>query len=148
MRQRRPIKGDYKPWHTNQIKKLCYQREFLKKQGVKFRSAAYDAAYKRHKNYSNNIRTTLKRSLVRNVKNSHNSWQAINSLPNKRSKTTEIPELQIENRSVKGDEIIASCFNDYFFTIGSTLSNVTGIDSDSLRFGSYHLLRIHFTFKL
>ena len=70
-----------------------------------------------------------------NAKNSYDSWQAINSLLNKRSKTTEIPELQIENRSVKGDENIASCFNDYFSTVGSKLaSNVTGIDSDPLRF--------------
>jgi hypothetical protein len=52
-----------------------------------------------------------------NAKNSYDSWQAINSLLNKRSKTTEIPELQIENQSVKGDENIASCFNDYFSTI-------------------------------
>jgi hypothetical protein len=56
-------------------------------------------------------------------------------LLNEISKTTEIAELQIENRSVKGDENIASCFNDYFSTIGSKLiSNVTGIDSDPLRF--------------
>ena len=50
MRQRR-VKSDYKPWLTDQIKKLCYQIDFLKKQAVKFRSAAYDSAYKRHKNY-------------------------------------------------------------------------------------------------
>ena len=50
MRQRR-VKSDYKPWLTDQIKKLCYQRDFLKKQAAKFRSATYDSAYKRHKNY-------------------------------------------------------------------------------------------------
>jgi hypothetical protein len=60
MRQR-GAKRDYKPWLTNQIKKLSYQRDFLKKQTVKFRSAAYDAAYKRHKPLR---KTTLKRSLV------------------------------------------------------------------------------------
>ena len=36
------------------FKKLCCQRDFLKKQAVKFRSAAYDTAYKRHKNYVKN----------------------------------------------------------------------------------------------
>ncbi|CAB3979722.1 Hypothetical predicted protein [Paramuricea clavata] len=138
MRQRR-VKSDYKPWLTNQIKKLSYQRDFLKKQAVKFRSAAYDAAYKRHKNYVNKLIKTTKEDYFKtklgNAKNSYDSWQAINSLLNKRSKTTEIPELQIENRSVKGNENIASCFNDYFSTIGSKLaSNVTGIDSDPLRF--------------
>ena len=130
MRQR-GAKSDYKPWLTNQIKKLSYQRDFLKKQTVKFRSAAYDAAYKRHKT----TKEDYFKAKLGNAKNCYDSWQAITSLPNEISKTTEIAELQIENRSVKGDENIASCFNDYFSTIGSKLiSNVTGIDSDPLRF--------------
>ena len=44
MRQR-GVESDYRPWLTDQIKKLCYQRDFLKKQAVKFKSAAYDGAY-------------------------------------------------------------------------------------------------------
>ena len=50
-RQRR-VKSDYKPWLTEHIKKQCYHRDFLnKKQAVKLKSAYYDTAYKRHKNY-------------------------------------------------------------------------------------------------
>ena len=59
MRQRR-VKSDYKPWLTDQIKKLCHQRDFLKKQAVKFRSAAYDSSYKRHKNYVSRFIKTAK----------------------------------------------------------------------------------------
>ena len=51
-RQRR-VKSDYKPWLTEHIKKQCYHRDFLKKQAVKLKSAYYDTAYKRHKNYVN-----------------------------------------------------------------------------------------------
>ena len=53
---------------------------------------------------------------------------------NKKSKSTEISELINENQTVKGDENIASCFNDYFATIGSRLtSNSTVVDADPLR---------------
>ena len=83
MRQRR-VKSDYKPWLTDQIKKLCYQlRDFLKKQAVKFRSAAYDSAYKRHKNYVSRFIKTAKEDYFKmqlgNVKNRYDSWQAINN---------------------------------------------------------------------
>ena len=54
-----------------------------------------------------------------NAKNSYDTWQAINSLLNKKSKSIQISELNVENRSVKGDENIASSFNDYFSTIGA-----------------------------
>ena len=54
MRQRR-VKSDYTPWLTDKIKTFCYQRDSLKKQAVKFKSAAYDSAYKRHKNYVNRL---------------------------------------------------------------------------------------------
>ena len=68
MRQHR-VKSDYKPWLTDQIKILCYQRDFLKKQAVKFKSAAYDGAYKRYRNYVNKLikplrKITFKQSLV------------------------------------------------------------------------------------
>ena len=138
MRERR-VKSDYKPWLTDQIKKLCYQRDFLKKQTVKFRSAAYDSAYKRHKNYVSRFIKTAKEDYFKmqlgNAKYSNDSWQAINSLLNKKSKSIQISELNVENRSVKGDENIASSLNDYFSTIGAKpANNLTDIDTDPMRF--------------
>ena len=47
----------------------------------------------------------------------------------------QISELNVENRSVKGDENIASSFNDYVSTIGAKLANnLTDIYSDPMRF--------------
>ena len=47
----------------------------------------------------------------------------------------QISELNVGNRSVKGDENIVFSFNDYFATIGAKLANnVTDIDSDPKRF--------------
>ena len=148
MRQHR-VKSDYKPWLTDQIKKLCYQRDFLKKQAVKFRSAAYDSAYKRHKNYVSRFIKTAKEDYFKmqlgNAKNSYDSWQAINNLLNKKFKSIQISELNVENRSVKGGENIASSFNDYLSTIGAKLANnLTDIDSDPI----YALCAIRFRYIL
>ena len=109
---------------------------------VKFTSAAYDSANKRDKNYVSRFIKTAKEDYFKtqlgNAKNSYDSWQAINSLLNKKSKFTQISELNVGNRSVKGDENIASSFNDYFSTIGAKLANnLTDIDSDPMRFVPY-----------
>ncbi len=113
----------YKPWLTEHIKKQCYHRDFFKKQAVKLKSAYYDTAYKRHKNYVNSLIKSTKaeyfKTNIGNTKNSYDSWQTINSLLNKKSKTTEINQLKMDNRIITGDQNIAACFNDYFATIGS-----------------------------
>ena len=72
-----------------------------------------------------------------NTKNSYDSWQTINSLLNKKSKTTEVNQLKMDNRIITGDQNIAACLNDYFATIGSKLAeNITENGADPLRFVS------------
>ena len=139
-RQRR-VKSDYKPWLTEHIKKQCYHRDFLKKQAVKLKSAYYDTAYKRHKNYVNSLIKSTKaeyfKTKLGNTKNSYDSCQTINSLLNKKSKTTEVNQLKMDNRIITGDQNIAACFNDYFATIGSKLAeNITENGADPLGFVS------------
>ncbi len=139
-RQRR-VKSDYKPWLTEHIKKQCYHRDFLKKQAVKLKSAYYDTAYKRHKNYVNSLIESTKaeyfKTKLGNTKNSYDSWQTINSLLNKKSKNTEVNQLKMDNRIITGDQNIAACFNDYFATIGSKLAeNITENGADPLGFVS------------
>ena len=81
-------------------------------------------------------------------KNRYDSWQAINKLLNKKSKSIQISELNVGNRSVKGNENIASSFHDYFSTIGAKLANnVTDIDSDPIC-ALCHPFRIHFTCEI
>ena len=96
--RQRCVKSDYKPWLTEHIKKQCYHRDFLKKQAVKLKSAYYDTAYKRHKNYVNSLIKSTKaeyfKTKLGNTKNSYNSWQTINSLLNKKSKTTEVKSVK------------------------------------------------------
>ena len=41
-----------------------------------------------------------------------NTAVQINSLLNKKSKTTEVNQLKMDNRIITGDQNIAACFND------------------------------------
>jgi hypothetical protein len=106
--------SDYKPWFTEHIKKQCYHRDILNKQAVKLKSAYYDTAYKRHKNYVNSLIKSTKaeyfKTKLGNTKNSYDSWQTTNSLLNKKSKTTEVNQLKMDNRIITGDQNIAACF--------------------------------------
>ena len=138
IRQRR-VKSEYKPWLTNEIKQMSYHRDYLKKQSIKLRSANYDKAYKRCKNKLNNLIKETKQEYFRdklsNAKNSKESWRTINELLNKKPKTSEIKELDINGQLITDDDKIAEAFNQYFSTIGSTLSDkITDNCTDPMNF--------------
>ena len=118
---------------------MSYHRDYLKKQSIKLRSTNYDEAYKRCKNKLNSLIKETKheyfRNKLSNAENSKESWQTINELLNKRPKTTEVKELDIDGQLIIDDDKIADAFNQYFSTIGSTLSdNIIGNDIDPMRF--------------
>ncbi|CAB3999680.1 Hypothetical predicted protein [Paramuricea clavata] len=138
IRQRR-VKSEYKPWLTNEIKQMSYRRDYLKKQSIKLRSAYYDKAYKRCKNKLNNLIKETKQEYFRdklsNAKNSKESWRTINVLLNKKPKTSEVKELDINGQLITDNDKIADAFNQYFSTIGSTLSDkITGNCTDPMNF--------------
>ena len=138
IRQRR-VRTEDKPWLTNEIKHMSYHRDYLKKQPIKQRSTDCDKAYKRCKNKLNNLIKETKNEYFRNkpsnAKNSKESWQTINELLNKKPKTTEVKELDINGQLITDDDEIADAFNQYFSTIGSTLSDkIIGNGIDPMRF--------------
>ncbi|CAB4006694.1 RNA-directed DNA polymerase from transposon BS, partial [Paramuricea clavata] len=105
IRQRR-VKSEYKPWLTNEIKQMSYQTK---------------QEYFRDK--------------LSNAKNSKESWRTINELLNKKPKTSEVKELDINGQLITDDDKIADAFNQYFSTIGSTLSDkITGNCTDPMNF--------------
>ena len=50
-------------------------------------------------------------------------WKNINHLINKRTKSSNIPSLEINEQVFVEDSNIANLFNDYFADIGSSLSS-------------------------
>ena len=94
IRQRR-VKSEYKPSPTNEIKQMSYHRYYLKKISIKLRSTKYDKAYKRCKN---NLMKGTKQEYYRknaNAKLTKKVGKLLNELVNKKSKATQVKELDI-----------------------------------------------------
>ena len=83
-----------------------------------------------------------------NANNSKNSWQAINELLNKKPKSTQITQLNVDDQVTTGDTNIADCFNQYFSSIGCKLSeSIQDINIEPMAFvtpveSSFHFSRI------
>ena len=124
-RQKR-VKSEYCRWMTNAIKKQSYHRLF-KKKAISLNSDNYFQAYKQQcKNQLNKCIKKTKRayynSKLTNSNNSKDSWQTINELLNRKSKTTKINQIVINDKSIVGDEEIANKFNEYCSEIGQKTS--------------------------
>ena len=103
------------------------------------RSVYYETAYKKCKNKITNLIRTSKENYFKaklsDSKNSKESWQFINELLNKNSKTSQIREINFDGKTVTKDEEIAAGFNEYFPTIGSMLSKaIKDCDTHPLSF--------------
>ena len=151
IRQRR-VKREHKPWLTKEIKRLMYHRDYLKRQSVRFTSSTYNEAYKRCKNKLNKLIKMTKgeyfKTKLSNANNSKNSWQAINELLNKKPKSTQVTQLNVDDQVITGDRNIADCFNQYFSSIGCKLSeSIHNINIEPMAFvtpveSSFHFSRI------
>ena len=77
-----------------------------------------------------------------------NSWQAINELLNKKPKSTQVTQLNVDDQVITGDRNIADCFNQYFSSIGCKLSeSIQNINIEPMAFvtpveSSFHFSRI------
>ena len=128
-----------------------YHRDYLKMQSVRFTSSTYNEAYKRCKNKLNKLIKTTKeeyfKTKLSNANNSKNSWQAINELLNKKPKSTQVTQLNVDDQVITGDRNIADCFNQYFSSIGCKLSeSIQNINIEPMAFvtpveSSFHFSR-------
>ena len=59
----------------------------------------------------------------KNCKNSEKCWQTINKLLNKHSKSTAVNKVKVDGIDITGDANLAREFNDYFCSVGTTLSS-------------------------
>ena len=129
-----------------------YHRDYLKTQSVRFTSSTYNEAYKRCKNKLNKLIKTTKeeyfKTKLSNANNSKNSWQAINELLNKKPKSTQGTQLNVDDQVITGDINIADCFIQYFSSIGCKLSeSIQNINIEPMAFvtpveSSFHFSRI------
>ena len=122
---------------TNEIKRQCHHRDYLKKKAIRMNSPYYFQAYKQCKNNLNKCIKETKR-LYYNYKlasstNIKESWQTINELLNRKSKATTINEINVNGSKIVGDKNIVNEFNKYFSEIGKKLaSEIPQNDMDPL----------------
>ena len=72
------------------------------------------------------IKTTKEeyfKTKLSNANNSKDSWQGINELLNKKPKSIQVTQLNVDDQVITGDRYIADCFNQYFSSIGCKLSD-------------------------
>ena len=123
----RRVRSEHAPWLTSEIKRKIYDRDFLKKKSVKTGSANFYNAYKKARN---ELKRLIKSTKARYYNDAFNQckkdpkamWKTINQVKNKKSKTTNINELVIDQKVITEPEEIADSLNAYFNEIGSVLA--------------------------
>ena len=149
---------NYSTWVTQDlIHKQC-TRDILKAKAVKIKSEILIEAYRNLRNQVNHENYKLKRQyfankISDNEKDIKGTWNTINMLVNRSSKTTEIPYLEVKGEIISDSKQIVEALNDYFATIGRDLNSMfqedTGseqtlpkghISSNPTRFGFWKIL--------
>ena len=122
----RKVKSVYTLWFSKDIRKQVNHRDYLNKKAIQTNSPAYHCAFKRAKNNVNKIIKTAKSNYhQRNENNPKVMWKEINQHIGKKSKTTCISLLKLDdNTVVTDDENIAHTLNNYFVGVGPNLSSL------------------------
>ena len=150
LRQRR-VSDRYCPWITSELKTTMRSRDKLKKSAVKHGSALLMQAYRHIRNRVNSLNTKLKKAYFSQKiadcqGNMKETWNTINKLINKRSKTTNISSLMVDEECLTKSSEIADSMNDYFCNIGSKLSSKIPNLENPLLNGDYSINEKHARF--
>ena len=133
------VKSDRQPWITDQIKKLSFHRDYLKKKAIKLDSPAFYNSYEKCKNQVTerikNAKTQYFKTNLEKSKNSKESWEFIKKLLNKNQKITSINNLKAGTKNITGEENISNAFNNFFVEIGPKLvANIPPSDTDPIEY--------------
>ena len=107
----RKVRSQYAPRITENIKRYIYHRDFLKKKAVKTGSSNLHDAYKRARNDLNRLiektKTEYFTSIINNTaKNPKEMWKTINRITNKKSNTTNITKIVVDDKVIEEPEVI------------------------------------------
>ena len=124
----RRVRSEHVPWLTSEIQTKIYHRDFLKKKAIKTGPTHFHNAYKKARNNLSKLVKDTKANYYNNAINQCNKdpksmWKTINQLTNKKSKTTKINELIIDQKVTTNPDAIAEGMNKYFSDIGTVLAD-------------------------
>ena len=138
------VSNKYSPWLNSDFRKLSRQRDRIKTAAVKRKSTILMDAYKQLRNKANILNKNLKREyfskkLAACKGDLKQSWKTINLLLNKRSKTTNIEALKVNEQEINKDHDIANSMNNYFCSVGKSLSDKIPAQSNPLLSHQYDI---------
>ena len=124
--KKRKGKNVYAPWITSELIQKQHIRDILKSKAVKLCSDILMEAHKNVRNQVNQLKRGLNREYFTKAMNKaegniKNTWQVINKLID-RSKTTNIPYIEIDGKTVTEPKEKVKELNDYFSCAGENLS--------------------------
>ena len=133
----------YCPW-VNDLKRMIRSRDKLKKKAIKTGSPFLLSSYKHLRNQVNRFNIDLKRkyfteSIQNSEGNSKETWNALNQLMNKKSKTTNINYVKQEGNVISNKKAISDTMNQLFCSIGTTPAEEIEDSPNPLLSGKYHL---------
>ena len=121
------------PWISTDLKDLICYRDNVKETAIKKRSVDLTTAYKSLKNLVTSLNRHLKKQyfsekIITSEGNIKGTWETINQRLNKRSKATNIKNLNVDGVEVSCNYDIANVMYDYFCSVGKDLAkDIPGI---------------------
>lgn len=138
------VSEKYCPWMNADLKRLIRTRDRLKRYAVKHKSQALMSSYRQCRNQVNTLNVALKRQyfsdkILQQKGNMKESWQTINQLLNKKSKSTNIDSLKDSNQTVFDKQRISDNMNEFFCSVGKKLAADIDVTSNPLLSGEYNI---------
>ena len=138
------VSEKYCPWINADLKRLIRTRDRLKRSAVKHKSQVMISSYKQCRNQVNTLYVTLKRQhfsdkILQQKGNMKESWQTINQLLNKRSKSTNIYSLSDSSQTLFDKQRISDKMNQFFCSVGKTLAADIDVTPNPLLSGEFSI---------
>ena len=127
-RKQKRISKKRAPWITKRLLNKMHRRDLIKKKAISSNDHDMWEQFKCARNQANNaIKQAKKRYFSDNLKvskgNSRKTWNLINELTSRNtSKSTNILEIQVDNRTISSPGDMAEAFNGHFTNIGQVLA--------------------------
>ena len=126
--RKRKCKNTYSPWVTPDLVRKRRLRDMLKSKAVALNSNILMQAFRNIRNETNKLNSSLKREyfskqIDKAEADIKATWKTVNKLLNKRSKTAEIPHLDVDGEIITDTYKREEELNKYFANIGKTLNS-------------------------
>ncbi len=121
------VSEKYCPWINAELKQLIRTRDRIKKAAVRQKSQLLMNSYRQLRNKVNKLNISLKKQyfsekILLHEGNMKESWRTINQLLNKRSKTTNIDQLNDNCNNITDKKELSETMNNFFCSVGKDLA--------------------------